>query len=102
MARLGSIYCAILLAKLVACENEIRARDQVAALFGKLLNDCVGVQNGGDDHAKESFTVVLQDAFHSDHVRRVLRDAGVATGVYHAKPSHRHEFFEIRCCRDKS
>jgi dTDP-4-amino-4,6-dideoxygalactose transaminase/predicted dehydrogenase len=91
--RLGSLLCAVLLAKLGGFKEEIRARAKMAELYRRLLNGRVDMQRGDEGHANGLFTIVLQDATQRDYVRRTFQSAGIATGVYYAKPLHRHRAF---------
>ena len=92
--RLDSLQCAVLLAKLAVFEEEMEGRRRIARWYHSLLQGRVQMQKWDEGHANGLFTVILGDPAQRDFVKRTLQASGVSTGVYYAKPLHKHRAFQ--------
>jgi len=81
-ARLDSIQCAILLAKLAVFPGEVERRAQIAQRYDRLLAGVVRtpVVRAPATSVYAQYTIEVDDR---DAVRARLKAAGVATGVYY-------------------
>ncbi len=89
-ARLDTIQAAVLSQKLSIFADEIEARNQVAARYRDLLVDIVNIPDipDGDTSVWAQYTVRLPNSRDRDTVAAQLKEAGVPTAVYYAKPLH--------------
>jgi dTDP-4-amino-4,6-dideoxygalactose transaminase len=89
-ARLDTIQAAVLSQKLAIFANEIEARNQVARRYADLLGDIVHVPEIPEGHTsvRAQYTVRLPNGCDRDTVASRLKEAGVPTAVYYAKPLH--------------
>lgn len=85
--RLDTLQAAVLLAKLDIFDDELQMRDQVARRYHEALKDVVTtpVVSREATSAWAQYTVVVEDR---DRVAGRLRDEGVSTAVYYARPLH--------------
>lgn len=90
-ARLDTMQAAVLLEKLAVFEDEIAARQRVAARYGQMLRDIVRVPTVQDGLTTvwAAYTVRLPSGIDRDDVAIRLKEAGVPTAIYYAKPLHR-------------
>ncbi len=90
-ARLDTMQAAVLLEKLRIFEDEIAARSEAAARYGERLRDVVQVPQvpRGLTSVWAAYTVRLPPGVDRDAVAARLKEAGVPTAVYYAKPLHR-------------
>jgi dTDP-4-amino-4,6-dideoxygalactose transaminase len=89
-ARLDTIQAAVLSQKLSIFADEIEARSQLAQRYGDLLGDIVHIPDipEGDASVWAQYTVRLPNGRDRDAVAARLKEAGVPTAVYYAKPLH--------------
>ena len=89
-ARLDTIQAAVLSQKLSIFTGEIEARSQLAQRYGDLLGDIVHIPDipEGDTSVWAQYTVRLPNSRDRDAVAAQLKEAGVPTAVYYAKPLH--------------
>ena len=89
-ARLDTIQAAVLSQKLSIFADEIEARSQLAQRYGDLLGDIVHIPDipEGDTSVWAQYTVRLPNSRDRDAVAARLKEAGVPTAVYYAKPLH--------------
>jgi len=87
-ARLDTIQAAILLEKLRVFPEEIEARDRIARRYSDLLGDIVQVPRliDGASSVWAQYTIVTSER---DRVAHALKQAGIPTAVYYARPLHR-------------
>lgn len=88
-SRLDTVQAAILLAKLDVFDDELAARDRVAALYGDALQAAGIAAPYVPQHNRSAwaqYTVRVQDR---DAVAARLKDAGVPTAVHYPLPLHR-------------
>lgn len=87
-ARLDTIQAAILIEKLKIFEDELKARDIVAARYNAALGDCVQVPRlvNGAVSAWAQYTIVTSSRA---KVQAACRDAGIPTVVYYPIPLNR-------------
>jgi dTDP-4-amino-4,6-dideoxygalactose transaminase len=90
-ARLDTMQAAVLLEKLAVFEDEIAARQRVAARYSEMLRDRVRVPEVQDGLTTvwAAYTVRLPEGVDRDTVAAKLKAAGVPTAIYYAKPLHR-------------
>jgi dTDP-4-amino-4,6-dideoxygalactose transaminase len=90
-ARLDTIQAAVLLEKLAVFEDEIAARQRVAVRYSEMLRDIVRVPTvqEGLTTVWAAYTVRLRSGIDRDDVATRLKQAGVPTAIYYAKPLHR-------------
>jgi dTDP-4-amino-4,6-dideoxygalactose transaminase len=85
------MQAAVLLEKLAVFDDEIAARQLVAARYAEMLCDVVRVPQVQDGLTTvwAAYTVRLPEGVDRDVVAVRLKAAGVPTAVYYAKPLHR-------------
>lgn len=86
-SRLDTLQAAILLPKLGILDDELAARDRVAARYEAALGGVLttpGLPDNGRS-AWAQYTVVVEER---DSVQAALSEAGIATAVYYPKPLH--------------
>ena len=90
-ARLDTMQAAVLLEKLAVFADEIAARQLVAARYGEMLRHRVRVPEVQDGLTTvwAAYTVRLPEGVDRDGVAARLKEAGVPTAIYYAKPLHR-------------
>src|SRR5260370_15803392 len=90
-ARLDTMQAEVLLEKLRVFGDEIRAREEVAARYTALLGDLVRVPEvpPGLTSVWAQYTVRLPVGCDRDAVAARLKEEGVPSAVYYAKPLHR-------------
>jgi dTDP-4-amino-4,6-dideoxygalactose transaminase len=89
-ARLDTIQAAVLSQKLSIFADEIEARSQLAQRYGDLLGDIVHIPDIPEGHTSvwAQYTMRLPNSRDRDAVAARLKEAGVPTAVYYAKPLH--------------
>jgi dTDP-4-amino-4,6-dideoxygalactose transaminase len=89
-ARLDTIQAAVLSQKLSIFADEIEARSQVARRYADSLGDIVRLPDIPEGHTSvwAQYTVRLPNGCDRDGVASRLKEAGVPTAVYYAKPLH--------------
>ena len=89
-SRLDTLQAAILLAKLEIFEEEIAARNRVAALYNEPLSACVRVPRLMPERTSvwAQYTVRIGGG-KRDQVARALSLAGVPSAIYYPTPLHR-------------
>jgi dTDP-4-amino-4,6-dideoxygalactose transaminase len=89
-ARLDTIQAAVLSQKLSIFADEIEARNQVARRYADLLGDFAHVPEipEGRTSVWAQYTLRLPNGCDRDAVASRLKEAGVPTAVYYAKPLH--------------
>jgi dTDP-4-amino-4,6-dideoxygalactose transaminase len=90
-ARLDTIQAAVLIEKLAIFAEEVAARDRVAARYDELLGDMVATPRipPGMTSVWAQYTVRLPAGHDRDRVAARLKEEGIPTAVYYAKPLHR-------------
>lgn len=86
--RLDTIQAAVLIQKLTIFEEELTARNEVAARYEEALSEAVGTPHVADDRtsAWAQYTIRCEDR---EHVAEDLRERGVPTAIYYPQPLHR-------------
>jgi dTDP-4-amino-4,6-dideoxygalactose transaminase len=89
-ARLDSIQAAVLLEKLKIFPDEIVARNAVAQRYAAGLADVVTVPRVGNQATSvwAQYTIRLAPG-RRDALAAALKDQGIPTAIYYAKPLHR-------------
>lgn len=96
-SRLDTLQAAILLPKLAILDDEIAARQQVAARYMSAMSDLpVALPRvaKGNVSAWAQFTIGVENR---DAVQSVLRDAGIPTAIHYPMPLNRQP-----ACRDEN
>jgi dTDP-4-amino-4,6-dideoxygalactose transaminase len=87
-ARLDTLQAAILLQKLLIFPDELERRQHVAARYGELLGDVVGVPRVPDGLRSTWAQYSIRHAGR-DGLARSLAAAGIPTAIYYPTPMHR-------------
>jgi dTDP-4-amino-4,6-dideoxygalactose transaminase len=89
-ARLDTLQAAILIEKLAVFAEEVGARDRVAALYAEQLQHVVEVPRvpAGLNSVWAQYTVRLPCGVNRERAIAQLKDAGVPSAIYYAKPLH--------------
>ena len=87
-ARLDTIQAGVLLAKLEIFEDEIQARNRIAAAYGDLLGDMVTVPSLAEDCSSAWAQYTIRSE-RRDLIKAKLAEAGIPSAVYYVKPLHR-------------
>jgi len=89
--RLDSMQAAVLLAKLAVFDEELAAREKVAAYYDAHLGNAVGIPARVPDStaAWAIYAVLLRDGDERTRVQAALKEAGVPTAIYYPRPLHR-------------
>lgn len=93
--RLDTMQAAVLLEKLKIFDQEITERQQVANRYTSGLNDlltCPHVPEGRQS-VWAQYTTRLPQGLDRDALQAKLKDKGIPTAVYYAKPLHRQEAY---------
>lgn len=87
-ARMDTLQCAIVLARLERFDWEIRQRRLVAAAYDDMLKPHVPLIGGRPDRTSvhAQYTVLVEDR---ERVRAILEQAGIPTAVHYPVPLHR-------------
>jgi UDP-2-acetamido-2-deoxy-ribo-hexuluronate aminotransferase len=95
-ARLDTIQAAVLSQKLSIFADEIEARSQLAQRYRDLLGDIVHIPDipEGDTSVWAQYTVRLPNGCDRDAVASRLKESGVPTAVYYAKPLHQQTAYQ--------
>jgi dTDP-4-amino-4,6-dideoxygalactose transaminase len=86
-SRLDTLQAAILLEKLAILEDEMEARQRVAARYASLLGDMVKVPAVPQGH-RSAWAQYAIETRHRDAVRAALSEEGIPSVVYYEKPLH--------------
>jgi UDP-2-acetamido-2-deoxy-ribo-hexuluronate aminotransferase len=86
--RMDTLQAAILMEKLIIFEEEIVARQRIAARYADGLKDVARMQliEDGVTSVWAQYTIRLSDR---DHVAVQLRESGIPTAIYYPIPLHR-------------
>jgi dTDP-4-amino-4,6-dideoxygalactose transaminase len=89
-ARLDTLQAGVLLEKLAVFSDEIEARRRAALRYEKLLGNMVRLPRLAEDTTSvwAQYTIRLPPRFDRDRVAATLKEDGIATAVYYAKPLH--------------
>jgi len=88
--RLDSLQAAVLLSKLTVFQEEIEARERLAAIYDSRLRGVVDIPARVPDSraAWAIYSILLPGAAERDAVQAKLKAAGVPTAIYYPKPLH--------------
>ena len=88
--RLDSMQAAVLLSKLTVFDEELAARDRIAAYYDAHLGNAVTIpaRVPHSTSAWAIYAVLLRDGAQRDQVQGRLREAGVPTAIYYPRPLH--------------
>ena len=89
--RLDTLQAAVLLAKLAVFQDELRARERIAAAYdaGLAAHVTVPARVADSRAAWAVYAVLLADEAARERMQAGLRAAGVPTAVYYPRPLHR-------------
>ncbi|OCW55645.1 DegT/DnrJ/EryC1/StrS family aminotransferase [Hoeflea olei] len=93
--RIDTLQAAILIEKLAIFDEEIEARNRIAARYSKLLGSHVAtpVVPEGLQSVWAQYTVKLPEGADRAAIQAGMKDKGVPTAVYYAKPLHRQDAY---------
>jgi UDP-2-acetamido-2-deoxy-ribo-hexuluronate aminotransferase len=93
--RIDTMQAAILIEKLAIFDDEIEARNRIAARYTSLLKDHVAtpVIPDGLQSVWAQYTVKLQEGADRAAIQAKLKEEGVPSAVYYAKPLHRQDAY---------
>ena len=88
--RLDTIQAAVLLCKLPLLEDELAARNRIAAWYAEALAGLVATPAPFAEgvHAWGLYTIRLRDAAERARIQAALSARGVPSGIYYPKPLH--------------
>jgi UDP-2-acetamido-2-deoxy-ribo-hexuluronate aminotransferase len=88
--RLDTLQAAVLLAKLDVFEDELAARNRIAAIYDAGLPSGVTIPARVPDSASAwaIYAILLPDAATRDRVQAGLKDRGVPSAIYYPRPLH--------------
>ena len=88
--RLDTLQAAVLLAKLDVFDEELAARERIAAIYDAALADkvLVPLRVADSSSAWAIYAILLPDGATRDGVQAHLREAGVPTAIYYPRPLH--------------
>jgi dTDP-4-amino-4,6-dideoxygalactose transaminase len=90
-ARLDTIQAAVLLEKLTIFDDELKRRNDVAALYNKYLKDKVVIQAVKPDYRSSwaQYSILAKDSKERVRIREKLKADGIPTAIYYQEPLHR-------------
>jgi dTDP-4-amino-4,6-dideoxygalactose transaminase len=93
--RIDTVQAAILIEKLAIFDDEIDARNRIAARYTSLLSGHVEtpVVPEGLQSVWAQYTVKLPEAADRAAIQARMKDKGVPSAVYYAKPLHRQDAY---------
>jgi dTDP-4-amino-4,6-dideoxygalactose transaminase len=88
--RLDTLQAAILLAKLDVFDQELAARDRIAAIYDRALQGHIAIPARVPDSASAwaIYAILLPGQAARDKTQSVLRESGVPTAIYYPRPLH--------------
>jgi UDP-2-acetamido-2-deoxy-ribo-hexuluronate aminotransferase len=88
--RLDTLQAAVLLAKLDVFDEELAARDRIAAIYDRILGGRVAIpaRVANSASAWAIYAILLPDAAAREKTQLVLREAGVPSAIYYPRPLH--------------
>jgi len=99
-ARMDSIQCAVLLAKLDRFDWEIEKRLQIGARYNRMM-DAASIKRVHQSPDRTSvfaqYTVLLEDR---DQIAAQLKEAGVPSAVHYPIPLNEQPAYKALCCPD--
>lgn len=93
--RIDTMQAAILIEKLAIFDDEIEARNRIAARYTSMLKDHVAtpVVPEGLQSVWAQYTVKLPEGADRAAIQAKLKEDGVPSAVYYAKPLHRQDAY---------
>jgi len=99
-ARMDSIQCAVLLAKLDRFDWEIDKRLEIGARYNRMMDEA-GIERVQQRSDRASvfaqYTLLLE---HRDHVAAQLKEAGIPSAVHYPIPLNEQPAYKELCCPD--
>jgi dTDP-4-amino-4,6-dideoxygalactose transaminase len=94
-ARLDTVQAAVLLEKLKIFDDEIAARNKVAARYAQGLGNAVTVPRlaGGSDSVWAQYTIRLPEGTDRGEFASALNAQGIPTAIYYAKSVHQQSAY---------
>jgi dTDP-4-amino-4,6-dideoxygalactose transaminase len=89
--RLDSMQAAVLLAKLDVFDDELSARDRIAAIYDTFLPPSVTIpaRVPHSTSAWAIYAILVQNTATRDRLQTALKEADVPTAIYYPKPLHK-------------
>lgn len=93
--RIDTVQAAILIEKLAIFDDEIESRNRIAARYSSLLSTHVAtpVVPEGLQSVWAQYTIKLPDGADRAGIQARMKDRGVPSAVYYAKPLHRQDAY---------
>lgn len=90
--RMDSMQCAIVLEKLTIFDDELKARNRVAARYDARLSEKIEIPARPEDVQPSwgLYSITLQER---DKVRAALTEADIPSAIYYTEPLHRMQAF---------
>ena len=96
-SRLDTIQAAVLLEKLAFFDEEVKACNRVADMYGRYLADCSGVVlpivPDGYLSSWAQYTVLVESATVREQLMAELKKADIPSMIYYRKPMHMQRAF---------
>jgi dTDP-4-amino-4,6-dideoxygalactose transaminase len=88
--RMDTLQAAVLLAKLAVFEDELAARERIAATYDRRLGNAVTIPARVPDStsAWAIYAILLHDGAARDRLQAALKARGVPSAIYYPKPLH--------------
>ncbi|MEM5473679.1 DegT/DnrJ/EryC1/StrS family aminotransferase [Hoeflea sp. AS60] len=93
--RIDTMQAAVLIEKLKIFDDEIEARNRIAARYTSLLSDHVATPKvpGGLLSVWAQYTIKLPESADRAAIQAKMKEEGVPTAVYYPKPLHRQDAY---------
>jgi len=96
-ARLDTLQAAILIEKLAIFEDEVNARNRIAARYSAALKDVIQTPAVPDGYRSvwAQYTLLAKNDAERTRLQAGLKEAGVPTMVYYPKPLHQQTAYSM-------
>lgn len=96
-ARLDTLQAAILIEKLAIFEDEVEARNRIAARYSAALKDVIQTPAVPDGYRSvwAQYTLLAKNDAERTRLQAGLKEAGVPTMVYYPKPLHQQTAYSM-------
>lgn len=93
--RIDSIQAAVLLAKLLIFDDEIKMRNSIASKYNEKLKDKLVVPSIPDGYisAWAQYSVLAENSRHRSEIQARLKEKNIPTAIYYPIPLHLQEAF---------
>lgn len=97
--RMSTIQAAILLEKFKIFEDEIKARNDVASRYEKLLSKKIQTPKVPENYTSTwaQYTVLAENSEHRSEIMNKMKEAGIPIAVFYPKPCHTQTAYKNYC-----